>query len=260
MDRTYAQRMAMGNSMGNPMGIATVYSGVQGMYGPRLPSGYVGKSRLKTSSAASVRSKSMRSGMSRRSQMGKKPTKRFNEELDTLSRRSKPSYHPSRSSVKHNKPQIEKPSVEEKKKQMMEKIEKMDDNIDKLKSTFHLENEEKPTHNNLRNYEEKDADQQQNEEENEIVDEEEAKRREEEQLHDEIDSLYYGSVTDSRRSEKSRRSQITSASYISKLEKELQEERKARERLAQELEEIKKISSEISSHLGLNKAMEAKNN
>lgn len=90
-------------------------------------------------------------------------------------------------------------------------------------------------------------------------DEEEQKAKEEQDLNDEIDSLYYGSYTESRRSEVSRRSQLTSATYISKLEKELQEERKAREKLAQELEEIKKISSEISSHLGLKQALDNTN-
>lgn len=90
----------------------------------------------------------------------------------------------------------------------------------------------------------------------EVGDKEEQKAKEEQDLNDEIDSLYYGSYTESRRSEISRRSQLTSATYISKLEKELQEERKAREKLAQELEEIKKISSEISSHLGLKQALD----
>ncbi len=89
--------------------------------------------------------------------------------------------------------------------------------------------------------------------------EEDAKDKDEQDLNDEIDSLYYGSYTESRRSEVSRRSQLTSATYISKLEKELQEERKAREKLAHELEEIKKISSEISSHLGLKQALENNN-
>ena len=78
---------------------------------------------------------------------------------------------------------------------------------------------------------------------------------EEQKLHDEIASLYYGDGY-SEYSGASRRSQKTSATYISKLEKELEEEREARERLEKELEEIKKISSEISSHLGLNKPAE----
>ena len=81
------------------------------------------------------------------------------------------------------------------------------------------------------------------------------KEAEEQKLHDEIDSLYYGDGY-SEYSGASRRSQKTSATYISKLEKELEEEREARERLEKELEEIKKISSEISSHLGLNKPAE----
>lgn len=69
-------------------------------------------------------------------------------------------------------------------------------------------------------------------------------------IHDEIDSLYYGDGY-SEYSRGTRRTGQTSATYISKLERELQEERVAREKLEKELEEIKRISSEISSHLGL---------
>ena len=43
----------------------------------------------------------------------------------------------------------------------------------------------------------------------------------------------------------------TSKTYISTLEKQLNEEKRAREKLQQEIEEIKKINSEISSKLGL---------
>jgi len=49
-------------------------------------------------------------------------------------------------------------------------------------------------------------------------------------------------------------SQMTGRSnktYISVLEKELREERDAREKLQSEIEEIKKLNSEISSKLGL---------
>ena len=80
--------------------------------------------------------------------------------------------------------------------------------------------------------------------------EEGGRKNEDQDLHDEIDSLYYGSSYSRTDSKASR---MTSATYISKLEKELDEERHAREKLAVELEEIKKLSSEISSHLGLNK-------
>ncbi len=69
-------------------------------------------------------------------------------------------------------------------------------------------------------------------------------------LQDEIDSLYYGDGC-SEHTRGSRSSQFTSATYISKLEKALNEEVEARKKLETELEEIKKISSEISSHLGL---------
>ena len=45
----------------------------------------------------------------------------------------------------------------------------------------------------------------------------------------------------------------TSKTYISALEKQLLEERQAREKLYKEIEEIKRINSEISSKLGLSK-------
>jgi len=81
------------------------------MYAPNKARGYVGKSRLST---ASVRSKSMKSGMSRRSHLSKrKPTKRFNEELDTISRKSKASYYPTKPSVKNYKPQVNHQEIED---------------------------------------------------------------------------------------------------------------------------------------------------
>jgi len=43
----------------------------------------------------------------------------------------------------------------------------------------------------------------------------------------------------------------TFKTYISTLERQLNEEKKAREKLEKEIEEIKKINSEISSKLGL---------
>mmetsp|Transcript_17430 Transcript_17430/g.15367 ORF Transcript_17430/g.15367 Transcript_17430/m.15367 type:complete len:264 (-) Transcript_17430:59-850(-) len=239
MDRTYASKMhtgtGFGSSMGNPMGSG--YPGIsqsQTMYAPKRQSGYVAKSRLKDPSNASVRSKSMRSGMSRRSHLSRrKPTKRFNEDLDAMSRKSKISYQPSKASVKNYKPQVETQAVEQNKKVIREK----------LRNTFNVEGED--------NKDELER--------GEPVEGEGEGEKEHQDLDDEIDSLYYASYTDSRKSGGSRRSQLTSATYISKLEKELAEERDARERLAKELEEIKKISSEISSHLGLKQAMETNN-
>ena len=52
-------------------------------------------------------------------------------------------------------------------------------------------------------------------------------------------------------SKQSRRSNATSKTYISKLEKQLDIERLARLKLEQEVEEMKKINAEISSKLGL---------
>ena len=43
----------------------------------------------------------------------------------------------------------------------------------------------------------------------------------------------------------------TSKTYISHLEKQLKDEKSAREKLEKEIEEIKRINSEISSKLGL---------
>ena len=49
----------------------------------------------------------------------------------------------------------------------------------------------------------------------------------------------------------SRRSNATSKTYISKLEKQLEQEKIARQKLEQEVEEMKRINAEISSKLGL---------
>jgi len=49
----------------------------------------------------------------------------------------------------------------------------------------------------------------------------------------------------------SRRSNATSKTYISKLEKQLEAEKQARLKLEYEVEEMKKINAEISSKLGL---------
>jgi len=43
----------------------------------------------------------------------------------------------------------------------------------------------------------------------------------------------------------------TSKTYISQLERQLNDEKYAREKLEREIEEIKKINSEISSKLGI---------
>ena len=258
MDRTYTQKMSMGSSMGNPMGMATMYSGSQNMYAPQVTGGYVAKSRLKDNSNASVRSKSMRSGMSRRGPMSKrKPTKRFNEDLDAMSKKSKQSYHPSRASVKNYKPQNEKTNVVDKKQQVIDKLDKMDSNLDKLRSTFNIDSGAKQADDRASNRgnefdRAEDPAARNGDREGDI--DEENKQGDDQDIHDEIDSLYYG-YSESNKSGHSRRSQMTSATYISKLERELQEERRAREKLADELEEIKKISSEISSHLGLKNAM-----
>jgi hypothetical protein len=239
MDRTYTNQMGMTN----PTGVGSQFS-----YGPKQTAGYIAKSRLKSTSSASVRSKSMRSGMSRRSHLSrKKPTKRFNEEIDAQSRASKPRAH--NYQFTKQQPAASKPAptklITEEKKQLIDKINKMDEtNLEKLV--------QKPT-DTRSEMSVADSIQQQAEGENNgeyVDDDEEGKNREDQDLHDEIDSLYYGSQYSHT---ESRRTNMTSATYISKLEKELQEERRARENLAKELEEIKKLSSEISSHLGLNK-------
>ena len=46
-------------------------------------------------------------------------------------------------------------------------------------------------------------------------------------------------------------SQMSGKTYISQLKKQLDEEREARNKLEGELEDLKKISSEITSHLSL---------
>lgn len=246
MDRTYANKM----SMSNPMATGMSYQ-PSGMYAPKVKFGYIAKSRLK-GSANSVRSKSLRSGMSRRSQLiRKKPSKRFNEELDAMSKASKPKPHnyPASKPQTLNKP-VPAKTITDEKKQLIDKINKLDEtNLEKLLPKQPEPQFDAPiTDNNLNPNE--NAKDDIVEEQPLAVNNEEAKQKEEQDLHDEIDSLYYGSQYTHT---ESKRSQLTSATYISKLEKELQEERRAREKLAQELEEIKKLSSEISSHLGLNK-------
>ena len=49
----------------------------------------------------------------------------------------------------------------------------------------------------------------------------------------------------------SRKSNVTSKTYISKLEIQLEQEKQARLRLEKEVEEMKKINAEISSKLGI---------
>jgi hypothetical protein len=253
MDRMYTSKIPQGSSfgysMGNPMGVATQYPNKKGMYAPKKTGGYVAKSKLNNSSTTSVRSKSTRSHV-----MKRRPTKRFNEEIDTISRHSKASFHPSRPSVKNYKPQvnqsaeIEKPTIIDHKR-----------NMDKAFDQEHQAEHKEPHHEDAELERENIHEDIKNPEANG----DEGKVQEDQELQDEIDSLYYGSsYSGSRRSDASgvsRRSQLTSATYISKLEKELQEERRAREKLSLELEEIKKISSEISSHLGL-KHLEYNNN
>jgi len=134
-------------------------------------------------------------------------------------------------------------------------------NLEKLRAAVLNEGELKPKEeeNEDKEFEREENKNENGEENEESPNENEKKKLNEEELNDEIDSLYHGSsYSGSRRSEVSRRSQLTSATYISQLEKELQEERRAREKLAEELEEIKRISSEISSHLGLKQALENK--
>ena len=247
MDRSYANKM--GSS--NPMGTGMSYPSSGMYYAPKVTSGYIAKSRLK-GSATSVRSKSLRSGMSRRGQLTrKKPSKRFNEELDAMSRASKPrpQNYPASKPQAFNKAAPAKPIVDEK-KQLIDKINKLDEtNLEKLVQKPAEPQYDAPIGGNDLGPDE-NIQNDTLDEQPPAVNDEEAKQKEEQDLHDEIDSLYYGSQYTHT---ESRRSQLTSATYISKLEKELQEERRAREKLAQELEEIKKLSSEISSHLGLNK-------
>lgn len=52
---------------------------------------------------------------------------------------------------------------------------------------------------------------------------------------------------------KSEMSRLSNKTYIMHLQTELEEEKNARLKLERELEELKKLSSEITSHLGLNK-------
>ena len=52
---------------------------------------------------------------------------------------------------------------------------------------------------------------------------------------------------------KSELTKLSNKTYVSHLESQLKEEREARLKLERELDELKRLSSEISSHLGLQK-------
>ena len=162
---------------------------------------------------------------------------RFNEELETQSRKSNASKI-SRASKQHsNRPQ---PAVESRGAQPKFEDLKAQNPDPSQKVAQHLEDYREHRDDDL--IPENNGEEQKGEH---IPDSES-------QLHDEIDSLYYGDSY-SQYTGASQRTGKTNATYISKLEKELDEERHAREKLEKELEEIKKISSEISSHLGLSK-------
>lgn len=74
----------------------------------------------------------------------------------------------------------------------------------------------------------------------------EADREEE---RDEVGDLTEASEKKSQMSRVSGRSKISSRTYVTRLEKQLNEEKEARERLEKELEEIKRLNQEITSHL-----------
>ncbi len=212
--------------------------------------------------AGSVRSKSMRSRGShysnrRRHHMySKKKAGRFNEELppgnQSQKSRGVPRSRASQGSVsqhsKRPRPQQLQQAPEAQNGKAPHKSNISEKGLDKLKSNY--DESEKVSQHFAEQEEQKEfqADQQAPPDE----DNGEPKNEDDnEELDDEIDSLYYGDGYSEYDSRISRRTGQTSATYISKLEKELQDERVAREKLEKELEEIKRISSEISSHLGL---------
>ena len=181
--------------------------------------GYVGKSKLKSTSGRSVRSKSSHASNRRRLDRHSRKPGRFNEQLETqsrksgVSRRSKASHHSKAVSQmsKASRHQYQAAAQQagdsaSKREDLIKQIETLDDkSIDKLKEQ--IGNEQKPEENAPAPHDD-------------VTD----KEAEEQKLHDEIDSLYYGDGY-SEYTGKSRRSQMTSATYISKLEKELQDEK-----------------------------------
>ena len=50
---------------------------------------------------------------------------------------------------------------------------------------------------------------------------------------------------------KSELTHLSQKTYVSHLERQLKEERDAREKLEQELDELRRLSTDISKHLGL---------
>ena len=230
--------------------------------------GYVGKSKIK-SSGARVRSKSMRSRgrvkrvehlthgsrhsrHSRRLPERRKPG-RFNEELESGSRKS----HASRASQRHSKAvsQASRPSRRPITQQAAQQAPVAQDYELKSVQSKEVPREDRSTKEAIEKVSEylkthEDKKEQAEQVPDDHQQDEERAPVNDEKIHDEIDSLYYGDGY-SEYSRGTRRTGQTSATYISKLERELQDERVAREKLEKELEEIKRISSEISSHLGL---------
>ena len=70
-----------------------------------------------------------------------------------------------------------------------------------------------------------------------------------EEERDEVGDLAEGTEKKSQVSRISGRSKFSSRTYVTRLEKQLNEEKEAREKLERELEEIKRLNQEITSHL-----------
>ena len=213
--------------------------------------GYIAKSRLMSS--YSKRRKPLRITNKRQTAYHRKLPHRFNEELDNVSQRSVNQKRAlsrgiavrPRESLQPNFQTLNPPEEENQrvKKQIINKIDKMtEEEIDRISRKID---------------EITQGDEDHKVEEHQIAENEAEKEDVDahQELQDQVDSLPeqpndYKSATELSEA-RSRGSQRSSKSYVLKLRQELQNEREQRERLEHEIEELKKISSEISSKLGI---------
>lgn len=234
----------------------TIYSG----------GGYIAKSKL--GSTYSKRKHGYKTGARRsiHTRGGNNKARRFNEQLDeqsqkSVSRRSvvsRSSHLSRRHTSKRNslrsapqQPRKQEPSKEEIKRQILDKIEKMtEEEIDKVSRQL---DEISKTGNEEQK---KDLENPENE-----VDKQDTydKAEEYDQVGDlpspanfaENKSVSELSECNTKHRDFRSRSSKTSKTYISHLKNELEAEKAERMKLEAEIEELKKVSSEISSRLGL---------
>lgn len=244
--------------------------------------GYIAKSRL-----GSSYSKRRGTGFGSKklaSNRAKRITKRFNEQLDTASQKSVNQRRAiSRGLAERNSAynlsanrritsKLSNADKESIKDQLIEKIERMDhediermskqiDEMDKGEQEFRKTSSGFPKEKYFNNQEQDNEferehyntlehpDDNKDEEKDEVKDLPESPTIKHDFMKSASELSEYGSRPRSKLTRSSKRS---SKSYIFKLQKELDREKAERMKLESEIQELKKISSEISSRLGLN--------